>query len=447
MTKIIIHNGDNRLVLKKFPDASFDSGVCDPPYELGFMGKAWDKSGIAYEVDMWREVYRVLKPGAHLLAFGGARTYHRLACAIEDAGFEIRDRILYLTEGGQIETHYPAWVYGSGFPKSLDISKAMDKAAGAARAVVGKLVYDGGHIQNSNKDKLSPPIGTFVRSQDDRLATVPRTSLARQWEGWGTALKPAHEPIVVARKSLEGTVIKNVLKWGCGALNVVGCRIGIETRTNKSVPRANRNGFVKGFVDGTETLIHDYGRWPANVIHDGSEEVLAEFEKYGECSVGAYPAISGKTKNVYGERKQIGSGLRRPTNTGSAARFFYCAKASPEERNLGCEFRTPMQRDESRKEGNPGGDNPRNRGVKPVKNNHPTVKPLSLMCYLVRLVTPPGGVVLDPFMGSGSTLIAAAKEGFDSVGIDLEMDNCQLAERRCRGHLGMLAEIEYVARD
>jgi len=422
--------------LKEFPDNHFHSCVCDPPYEFGFMGKEWDKTGIAYSVEMWREVRRVLKPGAHLLAFGGSRTYHRMACAVEDAGFEIRDQIM--------------WLYGSGFPKSLDVSKAIDKAEGAIREVVGKK---GGRSGDPKQDIRG---GNFIHGPADRIdcsaLTAPATEAARQWEGWGTALKPAHEPIVVARKPLEGTVIKNVLKWGCGALNIAGCLITFERGSIgdriDGPKRKSRGTDIWCNDDGSFDLPRNYkepaGRWPANVIHDGSEEVVAEFEKYGERKAGAgntghEPSLPGKGEVIYGFRKRVFN----PSygDTGSASRFYYCAKASPAERDWGLEFRKPLQRDESRKEGNPGGDNPRNRGVNPVKNNHPTVKPLALMRYLVRLVTPPGGVILDGFCGSGTTLIAAAQEGFCAVGIDLEMDNCQLAERRCRGHLGMLSEI------
>jgi len=407
MNKITLHQGHSIVILGLYPDNHFDSAVCDSPYELGFMGKKWDSSGISYSVAMWKEVFRVLKPGAHLLAFGGARTYHRLACAIEDAGFIIRDQIV--------------WLYGSGFPKNLDVSKAIDKAAGAEREVVGKK---SGRAGDPKQDIRG---GKFVHGPVDRIdcsaLTVPATALARQWDGWGTALKPAHEPIVVARKHLEGTVVKNVLKWGTGAINVAGCLIPIKPgdigdRIDR--PKSKGRESINWCNDDRSfDLPRNYqepdGRWPANVIHDGSDEVMTEFAKTGELQSGAYPIKPGQNKNVYSFRGQVEPGIRRPTNSGSAARFFYCAKASQEERNRGLEGTT--------------------------RNNHPTVKPLALMAYLVRLVTPPGGIVVDPFMGSGSTLIAAAKEGFDSVGIDLELENCEIAERRCRGQLGFLVEI------
>jgi DNA modification methylase len=426
--KVQILHGDNRQRLKEFPDNHFDSCVCDPPYELGFMGKAWDKSGIAYDVAMWKEVYRVMKPGAHLLAFGGSRTYHRLACAIEDAGFQIRDQIM--------------WLYGSGFPKSLDVGKAIDKAAGAKRTekVWIDKYHDGGNRQTQEKGSTQISFGCDANFN---LKELPVTPLARQWDGWGTALKPAHEPIVMARKPLEGTVVANILKHGTGAINVAGCRIEGSVVSNplvRNAPGFRSDGLVQG---ETRQGVVSTGRWPANVIHDGSPEVLASFPdskgQQGDVRGTEQSHTGGEGTACYGEYGRVPAGKRG--DNGSAARFFYCAKASQEERNRGLETRKASQRDESRKEGNPGGDNPRNGGVKPVKNNHPTVKPLSLMAYLVRLVTPPGGLGLDIFCGSGSTLIAFALEGFNVVGIDLEAENCELAQRRCRGHLGMLAEV------
>lgn len=330
---------------------------------------------------MWKEVYRVLKPGAHLLAFGGSRTYHRLACAIEDAGFQIRDQIM--------------WLYGSGFPKSLDVSKGIDKAAGN---------YEPGEVLPTSR-QVDGPGGYHMK---EKRGANPQSDLARQWNGWGTALKPAHEPIVVARKPLEGTVVNNVLKHGCGGINVAGCRIeGPEPHHNYG-RTSGENSFCG---EGPVSVTPQDGRWPANVIHDGSEEVMAGFPetqsgsllKHHQKTGGKPPIGTFEIRNRTGEKEFLGS-------SGSAARFFYCAKASPEERGR--------------------------------INKHPTVKPLSLMAYLVRLVTPPGGVVLDCFMGSGSTLIAAAKEGFDAVGIDLEAENCEITKRRCRGHLGMLAEVK-----
>jgi DNA modification methylase len=423
---VTILEGDVRARLRELPEGSVDSCVTDPPYELGFMGKKWDSSGISYSVEVWKEVCRVLKPGAHLLAFGGSRTYHRLACAIEDAGFEIRDQIM--------------WLYGSGFPKSLDISKAIDKAAGVERDVVGERKQGFGLTSDRGWNQTNTPrYGTI---QD----TVPATSLAQQWDGWGTALKPAHEPIVVARKPLEGTVVNNVLKHRCGGINVGACRIEGQPEATRFDPKKHNHEGYRMTASGAETSARAEqanGRWPANVIHDGSEEVLAEFEKAGERPSGAMKKPYTYKNNGFSMGAPSGeTRSNHESNTGSAARFFYCAKASRAERNRGLQFRATAQRDESRIAGNPGGDNPRNRGVKPVKNFHPTVKPLALMCYLVRLVTPPGGSVLDCFSGSGSTLIAAAKEGFDSIGTELNPEYIGIAKKRILGDLGMLVEVK-----
>ena len=419
--RLAILQGDNRERLREFPDNHFASCVCDPPYELGFMGKKWDRTGIAYDVEMWREVWRVLKPGAHLLAFGGARTYHRLACAVEDAGFEIRDQIM--------------WLYGSGFPKSQDVSKAMDKLCKHRGQDFAVIDHIAGKID---------------------VVHIPTTSLAEYWNGWGTALKPAHEPIVVARKPLEGTVVQNVLKWGCGALNIWACRVEIKEKlrnyTDVGVAARGCTYQLGPTPPGNhpESLRHNArGRWPANVIHDGSEEVMAEFAKYGERKTGnsCVKRLSGKDEKGYrgtslgAESRPSGAVMKcHLDNGGGAARFFYCAKASPAERNLGAEMVPKLDFSGGGGIAHPKADAYQAR--KSGRNHHPTVKPLALMAYLVRLVTPPGGVVLDQFLGSGSTLIAAAKEGFDAVGIDQEAAYCELAAARCRGHLGMLAEIE-----
>lgn len=345
----MMYEGDSREVLKQFEDNSFDSIVTDPPYELAFMGKKWDASGIAYDVELWQECFRVLKPGGYLLSFGGTRTYHRMACAIEDAGFEIRDSI--------------HWVYGSGFPKTMDISKQLDKMAGAEREILGPKPYTSPDIRANN----------LMNSQGkDRMRnceSIPATEAAKTWDGWGTALKPAHEPIVMARKPIsEKTVASNVLKWGTGGINIDACRI-------------------KGRGEKTTG-----GRSPANLIHDGSEEVLAEFAKAGERKSGASIRYPGETV------LRGATGIARG-DTGTADRFFkecppdipsiiYTSKASKKER---------------------GG------------STHPTIKPLSLISYLVRMVTPKGGIVLDPFLGSGTLALAAEAEGMQWVGVDLDL--------------------------
>lgn len=378
---VTVYEGDCLAVLAQLSAASVDAVVTDPPYGLGFMGREWDALPPGRE---WAEAcYRVLKPGAHLLAFGGTRTWHRLAVAVEDAGFEIRDSI--------------AWLYGSGFPKSLDVSKAIDKAAGAERAVIGQRVYAGGHVQNSSDDKLAPPIGTFVRAQDRRDETAPATDEAARWQGWGTALKPAFEPIVVARKPLAGTVAVNVLAHGTGALNIDACRIGMGAEYDptkvqrQSAATAGMSGLGdSGFsADHVQATYNIAGRWPANVVLDESQAaaldqqsgtIPASFRK-ARSGQGGMGGRIGKTRDNDGEPFGY-------ADSGGASRFFYCAKASARER-------------------------PKVDGVA-----HPTVKPLALMRWLVRLVTPPGGVVLDPFLGSGTTAEACVIEGFRCIGIE-----------------------------
>lgn len=340
--KIDLRLGDCRQRMAEMPDNSVDAVVCDPPYELGFMGKSWDASGIAYDVEVWRQALRVLKPGGHLLAFSGSRTYHRMTCAIEDAGFEIRDQIM--------------WVYGSGFPKSLSVEK-----------------------------NVAP----------EHAAT---------WKGWGTALKPAHEPICMARKPLVGTVAANVLAHGTGAINVDGCRVGTDGGGTHCTNR-DESGACRGHGNGGRSTTGETfhgpdtsgGRWPANFIHDGSEEATA--------------------------------GL------GEAARFFYTAKASRSDREDGCSSlpaRTGAEAVE-RDEGSAGMDSPRagaGRTAAAVKNHHPTVKPTDLMRYLCRMITPPGGIILDPFMGSGSTGRGAVLEGFHFIGIEMNEDYLDIARAR-----------------
>lgn len=369
MSRWQLINGDSRTELTKLADNSIDSIVTDPPYELGFMGKSWDATGIAYDVNLWRECLRVLKPGGHILAFSGSRTYHRMTVAIEDAGFEIRDQIM--------------WVYGSGFPKSLDVSKAIDKQAGVERNVVGKgksgttaIWSDGG-------------MGNFD-------ITAPATDAAKRWEGWGTALKPAHEPIVLARKPLIGTVANNVLQHGTGALNIDGCRIPGELEGDPNRFSKTDGGSFNAFT--TPPIVRSEGRWPANLIHDGSDEVL----------------------ELFPEQK----------DSGSAARFFYCAKANKRDRNEGLDHFTPQREADRPHDNLPGGDNPRNRTNNPRLNHHPTVKPTELMRYLCRLITPPNGIILDPFTGSGSTGKAAILEHFQFIGIEQQPDYITIAKAR-----------------
>jgi site-specific DNA-methyltransferase (adenine-specific) len=406
-----IHHGDNREVLKNLADNSIDSVVTDPPYELAFMGKSWDATGVAYSVELWQEVMRVLKPGGHLLAFSGSRTYHRMAVAIEDAGFEIRDQIM--------------WIYGSGFPKSHDISKGIDKQAGAEREVV-KTGFAYGISVGQEAQGYRP--ADYVSKQ---LSNEAITTEAKQWQGWGTALKPAHEPIVVARKPLIGTVAANVLTYGTGGLNIDGSRVGNEIVSTHHAPKGTFAGGEPNRGSDTSTYQNHTGRWPANVIHDGSDEVVALFP---DSKGGAFPAKRGQAINTsFASGQETEGGFRAMGDSGSAARFFYCAKASKRDRNEGLDG-LPSQR----RAGLQGADNDKDNldpvserwRTQPSANHHPTVKPTDLMRYLCRLVTPPGGIVLDPFMGSGSTGKAAMYEGFEFVGIELTDEYLPIAKAR-----------------
>lgn len=385
--------GDALRALRAVPANTFDAVVTDPPYGLSFMGKAWDYD--VPTVELWREVLRVLKPGGHLLAFAGTRTQHRMAVNIEDAGFDIRDMI--------------AWVYGSGFPKSLDVSKAIDGTRGTqARR------FNAAGIGESNGGSK------FRSDHPDFKPYAPATEAARQWQGWGTALKPALELVTVARKPLVGTVADNVTEWGTGALNIDGCRIAANDGYAENRVTQGGDHFSIGSDARTRATTFEpncAGRWPANLIHDGSEEVTACFPQApGQQGPVSYTAPSAKTAGIYGamarERgKRPGGfgGVGAPKgdstpngpqylDSGSAARFFYCAKASRSERGEG--------------------------------NTHPTVKPLALMRYLCRLVTPPGGLILDPFLGSGTTSLAAHAEGFASVGIEADPDHVRIVRER-----------------
>jgi DNA modification methylase len=405
--RVVLHGGDSRDVLKGLADASIDSVVTDPPYALvsivkrfgkpgsapakdvygrgaaGFMGKQWDTGEVAFSDEFWAEVLRVLKPGGHVVAFSGTRTYHRMAVAIEDAGFEIRDQL--------------AWCYGSGFPKSHDVSKGIDKAAGAVREVVGKSARHGGGVKGAGTSyEVSPDVPDI---------TAPATDAARQWQGWGTALKPAWEPIVLARKPLQGTVAANVLAYQTGALNIDGCRVGTDEDLNGggyNTKGTSKKDASEATSYATKVMEKEFvqptGRWPANIVHDGSDEVVAAFPS----SESPQPRLTkrspdGGNRTGYGafggqEDVVIGHG-----DSGSAARFFYSAKADKHDR---------------------------------IGSKHPTVKPVDLMQWLCRLVTPPGGTVLDPFAGSGSTGEAAWREGFRCVLIEREPEyQADIAER------------------
>ena len=403
-----VWHGDCRKVMRELADNSVDSIVTDPPYELGFMGKSWDASGIAYDITVWQECLRVLKPGGHMLAFSGSRTYHRMACAIEDAGFQIRDQIM--------------WVYGSGFPKSLNISKAIDKAAGAEREVIG-VRTDG-----MSSTAMKPDKGWNANSMGSVLdITAPATAEAKEWDGWGTALKPAHEPIVLARKPLDGTVANNVLTHGVGGINIDGCRVaGEPVPINKL---EEWSGFGQKIEPNYEQQINTQGRFPANFIHDGSDEVLELFPD----SKGMATQKSGANIKVYGGNSLLESSTTFPdvrqgfNDNGSAARFFYCAKANKKDRNEGLDGFAEKRPDERSQTGMGTFDE---KGVAKQANHHPTVKPTDLMRYLCRLVTPPNGLILDPFTGSGSTGKAAVKEGFSFIGIEQSAEYVEIAKAR-----------------
>jgi DNA modification methylase len=448
--------GNCKEEMKKIESDSIDSIVTDPPYELGFMGKKWDSSGIAYDVEVWSEALRILKPGGHLLAFGGARTHHRMMVAIEDAGFEIRDCLM--------------WLYGSGFPKNHNISKAIDKSLGAERKVIGQrqdiLLKQGADLKRG-KRKIAESFNAGSPERNNGFKTVsadvtaPATPEAQQWDGWGTALKPAHEPIVLARKPLtEKTIVKNVLKYNTGAMNIDSSRvftedvlsIGSNNRTNATINFGMRD-------DKQAQGQHKLGRFPANIILEcicdeviagenegvvinnknsksandtiyklgisqGEQDAPRMYKDTGdihtnpECPCYILNEQAPSVGNAYnGKRKKQSTGgtgytLTKEHKVGESAgvfdglsgasKFFYCAKASKGERNEGLD----------------------------IKNTHPTVKPIKLMEYLVRLITPPNGKVLDPFMGSGSTGCACVKLGFDFTGIELSEESFLISQKR-----------------
>ena len=384
--------GDCLTSLHKIPSDSVDSIVTDPPYGLNFMGKKWDYD--IPSVEIWSECLRVLKPGGHMLAACGTRTQHRMVVNIENAGFEIRDVITHL--------------YGQGFPKSQDISKAIDKAAGADRETIGVKPKTRSDNPSSGSPKGGRSCGAiFDDEKSEMLLTAPATEEAKQWSGWGSALKPACEFWTLCRKPLsESTIANNVLKHGTGALNIDAGRIGTEgSRTNASAPKAERNGFVKGFVGGTETVIHDQGRFPSNLILDEEAGKLLD-EQSGVTKSTAPNKTDNRTVEKAGNSLQLGkAGLHSPDNSysdqGGASRFFYCAKSSKSDRG--------------------------------ESNVHPTVKPIKLMEYLIKLITQPNGVVLDPFMGSGTTGIAAKKNGFRFIGMEMQTEYMAIAENRIKG--------------
>ena len=416
MKKVKLMLGDNIQSLKKLPDNSIDSIVSDPPYGLSFMNKKWDYD--VPSVEFWKEVLRVLKPGGHVLSFGGTRTYHRMVVNIEDAGFEIRDQIM--------------WLYGSGFPKSHNIGKAVDKLQGNEREWISESPY-------------GPRKSSKSQSLVHNTMHADKTKGQSPWEGWGTALKPANEPICVARKPLsEKSIAENVLKWGTGGINIDGCRVGTETITTNYYDANNVEGCLSqpGGISkegqNFETTQHE-GRFPANIILDEiAGELLDEQSGISKSSKGLMKsAQSGNSDGRYnwnnGDKNDFES-VRGHNDKGGASRFFYQAKVSKAERNMGLDgfdgkkLHSINQLDDRLR---PDGTL---RETPIHKNNHPTVKPVSLMAYLCRLVTPPNGIVLDPFMGSGSTGIAAQLEGFRFCGMEMDKDYFKIAEARIENY-------------
>jgi DNA modification methylase len=435
-----IEHGDCLEVLPRLAAEGVRADACvtDPPYHLtsivkrfgkpnakptrdgdvyarssaGFMGKAWDGGDVAFRPETWAKVAACLKPGAHLLAFGGTRTFHRMACAIEDAGFEIRDCVM--------------WLYGSGFPKSHDVAKAIDKMKGGARA---KIRVPADFVRNqkatgAGRDGMEGATRPWIeaalaRGYHEVDGDEPVTPEAVEWMGWGTALKPAFEPVIVARMPLAGTVAETVLKHGTGAINIDACRVSYAGEADKAAAAAAAaaaaqrschdtpgrvrwgGGESSCFQDPEGSLAtfqanQDKGRWPANVIHDGSAEVVEAFPR----EAGAFAPVrgdepSGLVREVYGERERVRGAFHG--DSGSAARFFYTAKADAGDR---------------------------------LGTKHPTVKPVDLIAYLARLATRPGGLVLDPFAGSGTTGAACMREGFDAVLIEREADYVADIRRR-----------------
>ena len=455
---IRLHNYDCLNVLKMMieDEVFVDSIVTDPPYELGFMGRSWDSTGIAFQKETWELCFKILKPGGHLLAFSGSRTYHRMAVAIEDAGFEIRDQVM--------------WLYGSGFPKSMNVGKALDKKLGNERIKTGEKKTHSNKGIKQSEQRTAIGAGAFGQEVEEEV-TVGTT----EWEGWGTALKPAHEPLVLARKPLsEKSVVDNVLKHRTGGINIDECRVegndakypdtnpdfrdqGRQSKENmgidklsfgqtenvkrKKVVRKSRdensvwtddNSGMK--AEGSEYADADpRGRFPSNIMHDGSD-VVKDIFPYNKA--GSYKGEGSKSGGIWNKSTGKPAG-REYGDEGSASRYFYCAKTSKAERNQGLDnlptkkaSSMPGRRNADDMKDSKIDNDVTGRFVTEKKNVHPTVKPIKLMKYLCRLITPKGGTVLDPFMGSGSTGMAAKEENFDFVGIEKEEEYFNIASAR-----------------
>ncbi len=394
----MVIQGDSKEELQKLEAESYHSCITDAPYELGFMGKRWDDSGIAFDVEFWKKVRRVLKPGAHLVAFGGDRTHHRMMAAIEDGGFEIRSTLM--------------WIMAGGFPKSHDVSKAIDKLKGEDREVVGTK-----QIGNSSRSEGKDWNQQSGFSNGEVDITAPSSEEAKKWKGWGTALKPGYEPICLARKPLsEDTIAENVLKHSTGAINIGDCRIGDSKNVPSSPSRASEGNSLSGSKDGSlrnetgnETGHNpNVGRWPSNLFFEERASHLLDkqsgtLHSRGNVNQSTSGGGSGNTVNPGPKHKSDHHKRELLQKDGGASRFFYCPKAHQGERNIGCE-----------------------------NNEHPTVKPIELIAYLVRLTTPPGGKVIDPFGGSGTTGIASILEQKDFTLIEKDENHANLAERRIK---------------
>ena len=419
-----LYHGNMLDMLEVIKPNSIDSIITDPPYELGFMGKSWDNSGIAYQKESWEKCYEVLKPGGYLLAFGGSRTFHRIACAIEDAGFEIRDTIM--------------WLYGSGFPKSMNIGLYADKKEGlqGQRGIGG---FNVGGIQEQQNRKSKLYIGSTTDGSKQTAYTNYKSDLAKKWQGWGTCLKPAYEPIIVARKPVENSVVENVMKYGVGGINIDECRIGNELIKGGTMPKmnggeqgvCNYNTIGADRIDREDTL----GRFPANIIHDGSDEVIADMPNT-KGSGGEPNTEKSKCEcRVYvsGENKLWHKSGTHFEDEGSASRYFYCAKASMKDRDEGLDNFDDGNISDGR---NAECDRPYLRKETSRKNIHPTVKPMELMQYIVRLVSPKGATILDCFNGSGSTGKAVMFENkernanYKYIGIELTDEYLPISKAR-----------------
>jgi len=493
-----LYQGNMLDMLDVIKPNSIDSVICDPPYELNFMSKGWDNAGVSFQKDTWKKCYEVLKPGGYLLAFGGSRTFHRIACAIEDASFEIRDTIM--------------WLYGSGFPKSMNISKQIDKRPNKtyeAKIRFGKLIKEYRNKSNLTQRQLGELIGVsrelinlyeikgnnqqqiptkeqwkkikkilniyddmdFIFEEAEREIvgksdytipskiydiangsgkrleqniTIPSTNLAKQWQGWGTALKPSYESIIVARKPFKGSLVDNVIENGVGGINIDECRVEPtkEYLDSKGNENTKKSGSIYGFSNYDKLHIranpNEIGRFPANTIltYDETDfdEVCGGFpytkSQYRNVKESETLNKSGTVFETSGYKNRLEGGFY---DNGSASRYFYCAKASKKDRDEGLDNQQEQKVNDGRQT---PVDNPFQRGETPRKNTHPTVKPTNLMQYLVRLVTPNGGTILDPFNGSGSTGKAVMYENkernknYKYIGIELTEEYLPIAKAR-----------------